>query len=351
MAWHPPSEFNNNRVNPGDSVCEALAKVFQQVNLVADNEAFKWNEDGTLSAAYIARLCATGCAGGGDTATSTPDPEGSTSIYMASRFLSGGVNRGRLFFIDSSDFSYSTVNGDMQQVIVGMAISPVTGIAWVVYQDMVADSSPFPIRLGTVNLATGIITFIAVINSGGSDWSDLLTYDRFSLEVMPSGTLLLSYWEISGGTNSRLYTVNLITGELTQLGAASTNVVMSDTAATFIVYSIAYDSGGTLRALGFNISTNSYITATINTTPNPAFGNSLVATQECQLSSVGSVPVVDQTIYQGIVNKSDDRLIWVRATADILKVADGSGCAVPAVLKLTGTPSMSNVMAVAGVPS
>lgn len=347
MAFHPPSEFNANRVNSGDSVCEALTKVFRQVNLLADNVAAERNEDGSFTAGFIAKICATGCAGGGgDTNTSTPDPSASTSIYMASRFLSGGVFRGRLFFIESGGWTYTTINGNMDQVILGMAIRPSDGVAFVVYVDQTNDSSPYPLRMGTLNLTTGAITYIATINSGGSDWSTLGADDQYALEFKADGTLYLGTWSASPVSN--LYTVNLATAAITAVGV---DVQMDSGANSFLVYSMSYDSGGTLYALGFDCTTNRYITASINTTPNPAFGNALLATEECEILQVASVPTVNNQIWMGLVNKGGEKFIWTRGTADIYQVADGSGCVSPFVQKMTGAPSMAQVTAVAGVPS
>lgn len=69
MPFHPPSEFAAQVVNSGDSVCEALAKVFRVVQMTSDNQAYIFNEDGSFTTAYTNRVCATGCGGGGSSTT------------------------------------------------------------------------------------------------------------------------------------------------------------------------------------------------------------------------------------------------------------------------------------------
>lgn len=347
MAFVPPSQFAANRIQSGESLCDALAKVFRQVNLVAEQSSFEWTEAGEFTVEYKAKLCATGCAGGGgDTSTSTPDPSGVATAYLANRFLSGGgVFRGRLFSIEAGGWTYSTINGDMAQVLVGMAVRPSDSTLWAIYIDSTNDANPFPLRLGTVNTTTGAVTYVATINSGGSDWSQNGVEDYYCLEFKPDGTLLLG--SVDGSVN--IYTVNTATGEAAAIG---TQVLMVGTANSFYPWSLSYNSAGVLHAMGINGSTNSIISATVNLTPNPAAGNAIEATEACEILALGALPPPTQRIYNGLLNKNSKRQTVVRGTADIYEITDAAGaCINPFVLKMNGATSMTGVTSMAGVPS
>lgn len=345
MAIPTPAQFEALRVDGNADVCEVLQKYSAMINLMADLSAGMFNPDGTLSTELTNLICATGCGGGG-TATSTTGAGSSTSAYFASRFLDGAVFKGRLFYLTIPGFTYSTINGSMNEVILGMSVRPSDGVVFVLYVDMTADTAPYPVRLGTVSVSTGVVTPIAALDLGGTPQVENLPYDRYSLEFSSTGTLYMSYWISGGSTTSQIYTLNTTTGAMTQLG---TSVQMDVSANYFFVFSLAFDSGGTMYALGFNQGTNEYAIASINLTPNPSFGNALLATVQCVLTAAASVPLVDSTIWQGLVCKSGNKYVWARGTGDIYKAVTGTTCGSSVVM--TGTSAMANITAVAGIPS
>lgn len=346
MAIPTPAQFEALRVDGNADVCEVLQKYVAMINLMADLSAGMFNEDGTLSQEFTNLICATGCGGGG-TATSTTGSASSVSTYFASRFLGGGgVFKGRLFYMTIPGFTYSTINGDMEEVIYGMAVRPSDGVVFVIYSNETADPSPYPLRLGTVNVSTGAITPIDIINFGGTDWTSIGPTDNYSLEFSSTGTLYLSSWTSGASFNSRIYTVNLTTAELTGLGVS---VEMDSAGVYFYVFSMAFDPSGTMYGLGFNPNTNEYQICSINLTPNPAFGNALLATTQCAMTPAGGVPAPGATLFQGLICKSGKKYVWVRSTGDIYQEVVGTTCSSAAVF--LAPSSMSDITAVAGVPS
>lgn len=350
MALPTPADFDALRVTASSPVCEVLANYVRAIDLMAQLVSSIYNPDGSFTQEFIDKICASGCGGGG-TATSTTGATSSASFYFTSRYLDGGIYKGRFFYGTAPGFTFSTINGSMTEAVLGLAVRPSDGVTYCIYMDMTNDSSPFPLRLGTISVSDGTITPIDIINSGGSDWSDTFPYDKYSLEFSSGGILYMSYWEPGGAcggasSTSKIYTVNLTSGEVTALG---TSVQMDSSANYFYVFSLAFDASGTMYGMGFNGATNSYSICSINLTPNPSFGNALLATEQCSLLTVASVPCVDATIYQGLVCKNGKKYVWARATGDIYQMVDGTTCG--ASLVATGTSAMAGITSTAGVPS
>lgn len=335
-------------MNPGDSVCEAFAKTFKMVNLTADQQAFIFTEQGDFTTTFKVLLCATGCAGGGgDTNTSTPDPSSDTASFVASYFVSAGKNRGRFFFVNFADFTYTTINGDMDAVILGMAIRPSDGVVFVLYRDETNDPAPAPLRLGTISTTTGTITPIAPLTvSGVPQTPNGMT--GMGLVFQPGGTLMMSQWVNEfAALQSQFYTVNTTTADATALGF---QVFLLDTATVVNPISSAYDTGGNLRCICWDGGAQ-YRSIVINTTPDPAYSYALTATLECSLGGSATPPHVGTNTFTGPLNKNGFRYEWFQQTGDIYQYVDGGGCMVPTVLKMLAPASMAHVTAVAGLPS
>ena len=307
-----------------------LQNYVQMINLWADFYANIYNQDGSFTQEFIDKICATGCAGGG-TGSSTTGASSSVSLYMASRFLDSGVYRGRFFYIDSGAFTYSTINGSMNEVITGIAVRPSDGVVFVLYYDWTLGVHPLDLRLGTISTSTGTITPIGIAVSG----SNLLPNPDYSLCFKSDGTLLMS----SKVGASQIYTVNTSTAAITALGSG-----LYYGGALLTLNSIAYDSGGTLYGYGRNGGTTFYDIVTINTTPNPSYGLALVATQHCANTS----PI---EAFNAMAIKNGKQLAFYKSVGDLYEMGDGSGCVSPMVNKMTGSSAMADVTAAGGTPS
>ena len=355
MPCPTPSDFNDLIVSLEAPVCEQLRKLGRLSKAVSDAYSCIYNEDLTFTTGFNTKLCATGCGGGGgDTNTSTSDPTGPGAAYMATQFLSGGVYRGRLFSLETGGWTYTTISGSMDQVIVGMAVRPNDSTLWAIYFDATGDASPYPLRLGTVNVTTGALTYVDTINSGGSDWDSSVPWiDYYSLEFRPNSTLLMGYWSSPTSTDAQIYSVSTTTAALTAIG---TRLNAVGVASYFFPYSLSYDAAATpaLHCLGLNAATGDVTTSSVNLTPNPSAGNVIEATEGCVITNTGSsLPAgAAARTYTGLLNKNGKQQIVVRALGDIYEVTNTiGGCSNPHVLKMTGAGSMTDVTAVAGIPS
>ena len=294
-------------------------------------------------------ICASGCGGGG-TATSTTGASSPTSAYFATKYLDGSVYKSRLFYVTIPGFTYSTINGSMNEIVVGLAVRPSDGVVFVAYYErQLVDPFDYVLKFGTVSTSDGTITNIGTINSGGTDFTDLSANDRYSLEFASDGTLYLSYWISEASHDSQIYTLNTTTGAVTQLG---TGVMMDSALSIFYLMSMAFDSSGTAYGLGWwsTGATYDYAICSINLTPNPSYSNRLLATVQCTIMSGAlPAPTVDNTIWQGLVCKDGNKYIWVRGTGDIYQQVLGASCS--SALKMTGTSAMGGITAVAGIPS
>lgn len=347
MAVRPtPAQFEALVPDANAPVCDQLGNYLQMTVLFKDWVRWHYRDDGTPTTDFLNLICASGCGGGGTSSgSSSTGPGGTTTAFLASRFESGGVYRGRLFELNTSSWTYSTIAGDMDQMLIGLAVHPSTQVLWAVYYDMTGDSSPYPLRLGTIDTSTGVVTPVAIINDGGSDIETTLPINNFCLEFKPDGTLLMGFYYLIGVnvSDTGIYTVNTTTGAVTEIG---TGLYMVGIANRFKPTSLSYNLAGDLVALGLNMVTGEIITSTVNLTPNPAFGNVIEATEVCAL---GTLPT---DFYVGLLEKNTRSNVVVQGFADIYSVTDGTGaCITPFVIRMTGAPAMANVTAVAGLPS
>jgi len=330
-ALPTPSQFNALRVTSGDPACTVLQNYVAMINYVADWYANIYNPDGSFTQEFIDKICATGCAGGG-TGSSTTGASSSVSLYMASRFLDSGVYRGRFFYIDSSSFTYSTINGSMNEVITGIAVRPSDGKVFVLYYDWTLGVHPLDLWLGTISTSTGVITPIAITVPGGG----LLPNPDYSLCFRADGTLFMS----NRLGAPQIYTVNTTTGVPTALGAGiywgGTGTLKPD--------SISFDASGILYGYGCDGSAVAGTLFTINTTPNPSYGLALVATLSC-----GSVNPCGT--FNALAIKGGQKMVFYTGTGDLYSIRDGSGCLSPAALKMLGSTAMADVTAAGGIPS
>lgn len=328
-----PAQFNALRVTSSDPACTVLQNYVKMIQLVADLVGNIYNSDGSFTQSFIDKICATGCAGGG-TGSSTTGASSSVSLYMASRFLDSGVYRGRFFYIDTSTFTYATINGSMNEVITGISVRPSDGVVFVLYYDWTLGVHPLDLWLGTINTSTGVITPIAVVLAGVA----LLPNPYFSLSFTPAGVLYMNVTAALPGT-AQLYTVNTTTGVPTAVG--NTFRLVSNPTSVVSVQSISYDSSGVLWAIGTDgvhgADVNLY---TVNTTPDPSISNALMATYQC--SAFGA------SVVNALFIKGSKKYSFYTGVGDIYQIADGSTCGL--ITKLVAPASMADVTAAGGTP-
>lgn len=326
-----PAQFNALRVTSSDPACTVLQNYVKMIQLVADLVGNIYNPDGSFTQAFIDKICATGCAGGGS-GSSTTGASSNVSLYMASRFLDAGVYRGRFFYIDTSTFTFSTINGSMNEVITGIAVRPSDGVVFVLYYNWTLGVHPLDLWLGTISTSTGVITPIAVVIAG----AQLLPNPQYSLAFRSDGVLFMDGHE----GPSQLYTVNTTTGVPTALGDHY-RLVSSPTSMVQIM-GVSFDSFGVLWGIGGDgasgVGLNLY---TINTTPDPSISNALMATFVCNF--------VGASVFNAFTMKNAKKYAFYTTVGDLYQIADGNTCGL--VSKIVAPASMADVTAAGGVTS
>lgn len=345
MILPRPSEFAALIPDPNAPVCDQLRNFFEFQRRWSEYYALVYNEDMTFTTDYTALLCAAGCPGGiggGETNTSSSGAyPGSSVAYATSRFISNGNWHSRLFSINTaSTWTYQTINADIQQYIIGLAVSPSDSTLWAIYSDIVAE--PYPntyLKLGTVNTTTGAITFVANMNTGGVNWLENFTSPGIAMTFKPDGTLICG---TAGGFSNRLYTVDTTTGAVTQIG---TYLYLLGGGSTFVPTALSYNLSGTLIALGIDNSTGFASLASINLVPD--INNLINATVLCAVDQN-----VGHTINKWLLNKNGQSVGVVDYIPYFYAVANSPGaCIDSGILKMVGPSTMNNMIAVAGIPS
>ena len=343
MAARPtPAQFDALVPDPNAPACDQLRAYLQMTRLYADWVSWHYGPDGLPTQDFINLICATGCAGGGTSdSSSTSSGGGSSTAYLSSRFFSGGAYRGRFFTVNTDSWTYSTVAGNMDEIILAMAVHPSTGVVWVIYENQTATADPFPVKLGTINTTTGVVTSVATLNASGSDIEDsggLFYPGRVALAIRADGTFFYTYSDATQFTGAgRLYTVNPATAELTNVG---TTMTMDSTSNRFTATSMSFDSGGALIAVGQNDWLGPILTVTINTTPNPSFSNQIVCTQECELLAAAAT----QNIYSGLAIRGSAKYYSYTPIGDLYQGVSTTGSC-STVAKMTAPASMAGVLA------
>lgn len=347
MAARPtPAQFDALVPDPNAPACDQLRSYLQMTRLYASWVSWHYGPDGLPTQDFVNLICATGCGGGGTSDSSSTSSGGgggggSSTAYLSSRFFSGGAYRGRFFTVNTDSWTYTTVAGNMDEILLAMAVHPSTGVVWVIYENQTATSDPFPVKLGTINTATGVVTSVATLNASGADIEDsggLFYPGRVALAIRADGTFFYTYSDATQFSGSaKLYTVNQTTAALTNVG---TTMTMASTTNRFTPTSMNFDSGGALRGIGQNDWNGPILTVTINTTPNPAFSNQIVCTQECSLLGFSATP----EIYSGLVIRGSAKYYSYTPTGDLYQGVSPSAACVT-VAKMTAPGSMIGVLA------
>ena len=334
-----PAQFNALRVTSSDPACTVLQNYVKMIQLVADLVGNIYNPDGSFTQAFIDKICATGCAGGGS-GSSTTGASSSVSLYVSSQFLISSENRygGRFFYVDTSTWTYQTINGDMRngaltQVVLGVSVRRSDGVVFVIYiEEPALPTVLMDLKLGTINTSTGAITEIGVVFAATENSAQDSNY---SLVFGPTGTLYLG--SRLGGPGGQVYTVNTSTAVPTALG---------DSVYNGTVNYMAMDSNGVMYCMGGYHPPSVFDgpVAELSLTPNPSYGDALVATAD-------SCPNINSVFQRIIFCKGTNTYLFNPPNGVIYHIKSGSTCVVPNVVKMDpGASAFSNILAAGGVP-
>lgn len=342
MSCPLPSDFQNLIVDVNAPVCDQLRKLGLLAKTVSDAYSCIYTQNGEFTQAFINKLCASGCAGGSTDSSSTGVP-GSGAAYRSSYFVGAGsyhtVFKGRVFSMDLSDWTYSTLIGDSYDVVLAMAFHPATGTLWALgvnqeAADLAAGSptTDIPLRLGTINPSTGVFNHIADVNTAGAPWFDAGAYISYSLGLVfkADATLLFTY-------GTQIYTLDTSTAEATALGSG--NIVDSALPTSQEPTGFHRQTDGTLVCL---TKRGNLYTGTLNPTPYAPFGNAIVVTEDCDIGP--------HAFYRGPL-KYDGAIYLATVTGDIYRWVDSDGTCGPAVIQFVAPASMANTLCAVNSPS
>ena len=337
-----PAQFNALRVTSSDPACTVLQNYVKMIQLVADLVGNIYNPDGSFTQAFIDKICATGCAGGGS-GSSTTGASSSVSLYVSSQFVISAENRygGRFFYVDTSTWTYQTINGDMRngaltQVVLGVSVRKSDGVVFVIYIEMPSfPTASMDLKLGTINTSTGAITGIGVVFAASESQAE---YSNYSLAFGQSGTLYMG--SRLGGPGGQVYTINTTTAVPTALGSGIYNGAIS------AVNYIAFDSSDIVYCMGGDAPPSVWDgpVSTLDLTPNPSYGNALVATP-------GACSYINSGVQRILFCKGAELYLFNPPNGIIYHIQSGSTCVSPHVVKMDpGASAFSNILAAGGVP-
>jgi hypothetical protein len=223
MALPTPEQFRQLIISEDDAVCDQLRKLSTTTKLISDVYAEIFNTDGSLTAEFLAKVCALDCTGSGGTGTTSTTSSTSTTgapvsvvqpdIFTFQTALDGSSLKSTLKRFSGASFdsikyfpSYLTsVDVASNKVVVAAALHPGNGTLYVVVMDG-APASSYPLSLGTVDTATGAVTVIGALGVTMASGS------HYGLSFKPSDNTL---WLMVSSSETILYTLNLSTGAKT----------------------------------------------------------------------------------------------------------------------------------------